>query len=277
MTKVGRLKLIFLAILVSVLYFKTFVWLGQVYRTDPENSHGFLIPLVLGYLIWSKRDVLKMAKSRPASWGVVLIVLAILLQILSFRAGVYITSVLSFIILVTGLILYLMGSELLKKLSFPVLYMFFLVPLPGLVQAILTFPMKIFASKVSAGILGAMGTPVLREGNVLVMPEYSFEVADACSGLRSMMALLALGALFAYFTQHTIFRKLLLFLLSVPIAIAANIFRIVVTCLIAYYVSTSIVEGFLHEFSGILVFMSAVVLLMATSKLMKLKVSGAKT
>ena len=266
-----RIKVIILALLTLVLYFNTFTWLGEVYRTDPENSHGFLIPFIIGYLIWNKikGGNLKETHHSSNSLGLVFIVVAVLLQIVSVRADIHITAIFSFIVLTTGVILYLLGKEFFKRLTFPIAYMFFLIPLPGLVQASLTFPMKLFASKVSSAVLRGLGLSVLREGNVINLPGYSFEVADACSGLRSIIALLALAALFAYFTQKTPAKRLVLFSLSIPIAIVANIFRVVVTCLVAYYVSQRIADGFLHEFSGILVFLAAVALLIVSSKILR--------
>jgi len=264
------LKAYLIVLLVILLYFNTFRWLYGVYRSDPESSHGFLVPPIIGYLIWSNRRKLRDFVPAPSSLGLALIVLGVLLQLVSVRSGVHIGSILSFIITVWGIVICFLGRSFFRKLRFPLIYMLFLIPLPGLVQASLTFPMKLFASKTSTGVMRALGLSVFREGNVIVLPNYSFEVADACSGLRSMTSLLALGALLAYFTQRGLLKRFLLFSLSVPVAIIANIVRIVATGLLAAYVSGKVATGFLHEFSGVLVFMVAIVLMIALGEGIKL-------
>ncbi len=263
---ISYLKAYLIVGLIGFFYLDTFQWLYKVYSEDPESSHGFLVPPIIGYLLWSKRRELSATASSPSSLGLALVAFGVLLQLVSVRSGVHISSVLSLITIVWGITICFFGKDFFKKFQFPLLYMFFLIPLPGLIQASLTFRMKLFASRVSTNIMRTFGLSLFREGNVIILSNYTFEVADACSGLRSMTSLLALGALLAYFTQENLLKKLVLFSLSIPVAIIANIVRIVVTGFLAAYVSEDIATGFLHEFSGILVFMVAIALMISFSE-----------
>ena len=263
-------KIAILTLLIGVFYSDTFAWLYEIWRDDPENSHGFLLLPILGFLVWRDRRKFTEVGYSSNALGLAVILCAVLLSLVGIRAQVSLVSIFAFVLLLFGLVLYLLGTDFVRKFSFPLIYSVFLIPMPGMFQASLTFPMKLFASKISAQLLRMSMIPVLREGNFIQLPNFSFEVADACSGLRSMMALLALGALYSYFFQKSLGKRLLLFLMSVPIAIAANIFRVALTGFLAYYISPKIAEGFLHEMSGILVFFVGIGLLIGCGKVVEL-------
>jgi exosortase len=145
-----------------------------------------------------------------------------------------------------------------------------MIPVPYIHYYAATFPLQVLGTKIAAGVLGIIGIPHLRQGNIIHLPDnYSLEVAEACSGMRSLVTLLALGALLAYWTQKYKWKAITLFLATIPIAIAANIFRICVTAIGAYGISRAVAEEFIHELSGTIVFMFSLVCLLILSSLLK--------
>jgi len=222
--------------------------------TDDNYSHGFLVPLVAGYFLWRRREEWRKTVFRytPAGWA--LVVLALGIFIIGTAGAEYFTVRCSLVFLFFGLAWTFGGRPILRLAWFPIAYLLFMIPVPYVVYYSATFPMQLLASKAAGVGLEIIGVPHRMQGNIILLPEYSLEVAEACSGLRSLVSLLALGAAYARLTQPTISWQLLLFVLTVPIALAANIFRVWVTALGAYAISPKVAEDFLHEFSGIIVF-----------------------
>ncbi len=236
---------------------------------DDNYSHGFLIPLISGYLIWQKREVLQNVEIRQNRWGLVLLGFGLALNILGSAAAEWYSVRFSMIPTLMGLVLYFGGSAMLRLVWFPIAFMVFAIPLPYTLFRTLTFPLQLFSTKVTHHLITAAGVPALRQGNILHLPGYSLEVVEACSGLRSMITLSALAAVFAYMTPGGPVRKLLLFSAAIPIAIVANIVRLLVTCLGALLISSSFAEGFLHEFSGVLVFLVGLTLFFMIGSLLE--------
>lgn len=247
--------------LLFALYGKVLVGLGLEWYSDPDYSHGFLVPILSAYFVWGSRQKLEALSVKPSVWGIGLLGVGLLMLLVgSIGAELYLQRV-SLIVVVAGLVLVLLGGEYLHSLSFPIAFLFFMVPLPTLVTNAVTFPLQLFASETAAFCLFKIGIPVLREGNLIMLPGTTLEVAEACSGLRSLQALLALGTVYAYFAQPVMWKRWVLVLLSVPIAIAANAFRVSATGVLAHYWGVELAEGFYHEFSGWLIFVVAFVLL----------------
>jgi exosortase len=169
----------------------------------------------------------------------------------------------SLIVVTAGLVLLLLGKSYLRALAFPIAFLLFMVPLPAIVVNTIAFPLQLFAAKTAAFCLFNFGIPVLREGNVIALAGTTLEVAEACSGIRSLQALLALGTVYAYFTQSSMWKRWTLVLLSIPIAIVANAFRVSGTGVLAHFWGPQAAEGFYHTFSGWLIFLVAFVLLLA--------------
>jgi len=262
---IGRAVLwtMLLAALLGVTYYEILLRLGLQWYADPDYSHGFLVPFLSAYLVWERREKLLALPVVSSLWGVgVLGFGLIMLLIGSVGAELYAQRT-SLIVVLAGLVLMVLGREFLRVLMFPIVFLLFMVPLPAIVVNAVSFPLQLFAAKTAVFCLYNFGIPVLREGNVIVLAGTTLEVAEACSGIRSLQALLALGTVFAYFSQRVMWKRWALVLLSIPIAIAANAFRVSGTGVLAHYFGIEAAEGFYHTFSGWLIFLVAFGLLLA--------------
>ena len=262
----NRMALLKFAIIIAslaILYFRVVQGLVSDWIHLPDFSHGFLIPLVSFYFIYEKRKELSVL-SPSGSWtGVVLLVFGILLLLLGNLATEYFTMRFSLLLVMGGIILYLLGKDYFKPLLFPLAFLIFMIPIPSILMDRITFPMQLFASKVAASALYLTGIPVLREGNVMLLANTSLEVAEACSGIRSLISLLALSVVFAYISQKATWKRVLLVLSTFPIAIIANAARVSGTGILAHYYGDKVAQGFFHGFSGWILFVVAFVCLFA--------------
>ncbi len=239
------------------------------WMNDPNYSHGLLVPIISGYFIWQERDKLGKLEVKPATSGILLIVFALLVLFAGVAAQEYFSKRASLVFLLAGIILFLMGWRWLKALALPVGFLFFMIPLPYIVYDAMAFPLKLFVAKFSVISLKLMGVVVWREGNIIMFPQTVLEVADACSGLRSLMSLLALGVALAVLSQDKTSRRVVLVLLTVPIAILTNMIRVIGTGFLAQYYGAAAAEGFFHEFAGMGVFVLAMVMLFVCSGVMR--------
>ena len=239
------------------------------WMNDPNYSHGLLVPIISGYFIWQERDKLGKLEVKPATSGILLIVFALLVLFAGVAAQEYFSKRASLVFLLAGIILFLMGWRWLKALALPVGFLFFMIPLPYIVYDALAFPLKLFVAKFSVISLKLMGVVVWREGNIIMFPQTVLEVADACSGLRSLMSLLALGVALAVLSQDKTSRRVVLVLLTVPIAILTNMIRVIGTGFLAQYYGAAAAEGFFHEFAGMGVFVLAMVMLFVCSGVLR--------
>jgi exosortase len=236
---------------------------------DPNYSHGLLVPLISLYFIWQQRQKLEKLEVRPTNSGILLILFALLVLFSGVAAQEYFSKRSSFVFLLAGIVLFQFGWQWLKALALPIGFLFFMIPLPYIVYDAMAFPLKLFVAKFSVISLKLMGVVVWREGNIIMFPQTVLEVADACSGLRSLMSLLALGVALAVFSQEKISRRVLLVLLTVPIAILTNMIRVIGTGFLAQYYGAAAAEGFFHEFAGMGVFVLAMLLLFVCSGILR--------
>lgn len=264
-------KIWILLALIVVVYLPVLYDLVIDWYTDSNYSHGFLIMPIALWLIWRKRKELAQTPTNRNSLGLIFIIGSLFLLIAGTAGAEYFTTRVSFVFLLFSISLYMFGWPFTRKIWFAFFFMLFMIPIPYVIYYSITFPMQLFASKVSTTILSAIGLPLLRQGNIIHIPNYSLEVAEACSGIRSLFSLLALGALYAYFTQPNKIKATILFLSTVPIAIAGNVFRITMTALAAHMISPKFAEGALHEISGLLVFMFSLILLVIFGAILKWK------
>ena len=251
-----HLPLILLSILLIGIYFQVIIELVVQWWDDPNYSHGFLIPLVSGFFVWKARKKLGTLPTQNSNWGLLVLVVGLGLYVVGTAAMEYFSVRFSMVVVVIGLVLYFGGKKFLKTLWFPLVFLAFMIPIPYVIYYSVTFPMQLFSSKLACGFLQLSGLSVMRQGNVIHLPNYSLEVIEACSGLRSLMTLSALGAAVAYMTQKSLVGGVIVFFSSIPIAIGANVFRLVITALGAFLISPKFAEGFLHEASGLVVFLS---------------------
>ncbi len=224
---------------------------------NQDNSHGFLVPLFAAFLVWEKRRTLRNTIIAPSWSGIALIAMGLIVLILGVFGSELFLSRVSLIILLAGLALCFGGGQLLKELRFALLVLLLAIPIPAIIYNQITFPLQILASKLASGLLTLpiFGVPVLREGNVIELPLMKLEVAEACSGIRSLMSLLTLSVFYGYFMEKSGWRRVALIIASIPIAIAANAMRILGTGLCVQYWDPDKAMGFFHEFSGLVIFM----------------------
>lgn len=242
------------------------------WATDENYSHGFLIPVISAYILWTKRGELA-AAARVGSGSALglLLCLGALATFVVGRAGAeFFLQRSSLVLLLLGLALWFWGWPVFRIALGPLAFLFFMVPLPYLIYDAIAFPLKLFAAKVATESLFYLGVPVFREGNIIHLASQTLEVADACSGIRSLVSLVALGVVYAYFTEPVLWKRVAIVVSTIPIAIASNVFRVAGTGLLAHHVGAEAAEGFFHTFSGWLVFVVAFVLLFAVGGALKL-------
>jgi exosortase len=267
--KQPRWQFAVLLILVGWLYAPILARLAQQWWSDPNFSHGFFVPLFSAFVIWQDRLRLAGIPRKPSTWGLPLIVIALVLLLLGvFGAELFLSRV-SLIALVAGLVIFFLGWGMFRAVLFPSLFLILMVPIPAIVLSQITFPLQILASKVAAWSLPLCGVPVLREGNVINLPAMPLEVADACSGIRSLLSLTTLAIMYGYLMETGVGIRIILALASIPIAVAANGFRIFGTGLLVQYWDPDKAEGFFHTFSGWLIFVVSLLMLFFLHQILK--------
>jgi len=231
--------------------------LVRQWANDDDYSHGFfVVPLAL-FFAWERREALKNAPWQPSAVGLAVLAASLLCYVAGqFGSELFLTRV-SFIGVLAGLVLFVAGTAHLKILAFPIAFLLLMVPLPAIIFNRIAFPLQILASQVGETVIAASGIPVLREGNVLWLPGRALEVAEACSGIRSLMSLLMLAIVLGYFTEPRKGVRVLIVLAAIPIAVLANATRVAGTGLFSYWISPAAAEGFFHTFSGWIMFVVA--------------------
>ncbi len=230
-------------------------WLG-----DPNYSHGLLVPLVSAWFLREIWPQLRAAPVRPSAWGFVLALAGLMLLAAGMFVGELFSSRVSSLVLAAGMILALFGGRVLRLLSLPLGFLIFMVPLPYTVYDALALPLKGLVSRMAAAGINLCGLPVLREGNMILFPNLSLEVVEACSGLRSLTSLVALGTAYAFLFLKAPWQRVVLIAATVPIAVFANVLRVFVTGLLARHMGARAAEGFFHNFAGLAVFGTALAL-----------------
>lgn len=253
-----------------IVYVPTVVLLSEAIWPKSEYAHGPIVFLIIVWLFWRSRDVLYTTKDTPSiRSGTLLLVFGCLLYALGRSQSILIFEVGSAIPVLAGILLLTNGVAALKKLWFPIVFLVFLIPLPGLLIDALTGPLKQYVSIIVNEMLYLAGYPIARTGVVLTIGPYQLLIADACSGLNSMYALTALGFLYAYLKQNVSKLHIALLLLSIlPIAFATNIARVTVLSLLTYYFGDAAGQGFSHDFAAAAEFVIALVLLFTVDALL---------
>ena len=254
-------KTVVLLALVGWLYVPILVPLVKQWWSDPNFSHGFFVPLFVGFLLWQDRDRLAAVPQAPSSWGLPFIIVGLLTLLLGVFGAELFFSRVSLVLLIGGLVIFFLGWKMLRAVLFPLLFLILMIPIPTIILNQITLPLQILASKLAAWSLPLCGVPVLREGNIINLPAMPLEVADACSGIRSLLSLTTLAVMYGYLLETRVWLRVALALASVPIAVAANGFRIFGTGLLVQYWDPDKAQGFFHEFSGWLIFVVSLLLL----------------
>jgi exosortase D (VPLPA-CTERM-specific) len=237
---------------------------------DPNFSHGIFVPIFTLYVLWEDRKRLKSIDPAPSWAGLPLVFIALLMLVLGVLGVELFTSRVSLLVLLAGLIILTRGWEFFRQVLFPWAFLILMIPLPTLILQKFTFPLQMFASKLSTLMLQLVGVPVLREGNVIILAAMPLEVAEACSGLRSLLSLVTLAIIYGYLMEKRNWVRVVLACAAIPIAVFANSFRIFGTGLIVQYWDPDKAEGFYHEFQGWLVFVVSLLLLFTVHRLISL-------
>jgi len=270
MKKQQLMKIIILSILTLIAYIPSFIWMVDRWTVaDTYYSHGFLVPLISGFIVWLKREKLAKLKISPSNSGWLLLGPSVLIYLISALLRINFSAALSLIPVLAGLVLLFLGKKHLKELMFPLSFLFFMIPLPSVAIVNLSFKLKIFAAQMSAFIINRVGVPAIREGSVIRTMHSYLVVEDPCSGIRSLIALIALGALMAYFSDIPKVKKAILFLSSIPIAIGTNVIRIVALSLASEMYGAKFATGWFHNTMGVLVFVFAFVGLALVGKVLE--------
>jgi exosortase len=229
--------------------------------TDSDFSHGFFVPLFSAFVLWQEHRRLSEIIRKPSWSGLVLLAFALCLLIVGQLGAELFLARVSMLVLIAGLVVLFAGWSLFRAVLFPWAFLLLMIPIPTLVFNKITFPLQLLASRIAADVLPLLGVPVLREGNVIHLPSMALNVAEACSGIRSLMSLVCLAIIYGYLMERRIVVRWALALISLPIAVAANSARIVGAGLVVQYWDPEKAQGFYHIFEGWLVFVVCLVLL----------------
>jgi exosortase len=257
-----------LVLLTGWLYFHVILHLASQWWKDPNFSHGFFVPLFSLFLIWQDRERLSRMRAVPSFWGLPILVLAVAVLLLGVSGAELFLSRFSLLLVIAGLVIFFQGWDFFRAVLFPWAFLLLMIPLPAIIFNQITFPLQLLASKVAAAVLPLAGVPVLREGNIINLPAMPLEVAEACSGIRSLLSLATLAIIYGYLMEKRVWVRVVLALASIPIAVAANSFRIVGTGLLVQYWDPDKAQGFFHEFSGWLVFVVSLLMLYLVHKIL---------
>jgi exosortase len=253
---------------IGVLYYQIFTGLFDDWSNNDNYSHGFFIPVISVYMVYSLRGKLRALAIQPSSWGLLILIIGMVQLLVAKTGSEFFLQRTSLIPILLGMILFCLGSAYTKKLLLPICYLLFMIPLPAIIWNKIAFPMQLFATGLTESVIRLIGISVFREGNILHLAETSLEVIDACSGLRSLITMFSLSAAFAWFSDFSLSRKWVLFLMAAPIAIFSNIIRLTSTAVLASRYGSEVAQGFLHEFSGFLTFFIGLVMLITISAML---------
>jgi exosortase len=268
----GTLRLASISAVVGafvLLYGRVLAELARIWVHDENYSHGLVVLPVIGYLVWQRRARLAATELRPSAAGLGMIAVSLAVLLVGTAGVEFFLMRTSAIGVLVGIVVFLGGWPLVRVLLFPLALTAFLIPLPPVVFYQIAFPLQLMATKFGVLALELVRIPVLREGNVIALAHTTLEVTEACSGIRSLLALFALAVMYGYFADSRSFPRFLIALSSIPIAIMANGLRIAGTGIAAHYIGPSVATGFFHAFSGWTIFMTSFVMLMAVSNAVK--------
>ncbi|MCZ6678617.1 MAG: EpsI family protein [Candidatus Poribacteria bacterium] len=259
--------------LLAVIYYPTFDWFWlRWFRDESYYSHGVLIPVITGFLIWRERNRIRQTPLQMDNFGLLILVAGLFIQLFSAWTRIHFISGFSLLIVLTGLIWYLFGRGLTRVIWFPLFFLVFMVPMPLDLISKLTLQLKLVAASLGSSLVNLLGTPNFREGSIIYLPNTTVTVDAPCSGLKSLITFLAMGSLYAYIVNHAPLRRWILVLLCVPIAIFANLVRVVLILIISNRFGNSIItDDFLHKGFGLLVFVVGLICFFLVAKLLKLE------
>lgn len=268
------MKMIVLLVLWGAVFIPVYPELVRDWLSHSDNSHGFIVPLMVGYFIWQRKDQMVIEQISFSWVGGVILFLSLLLYEISYAGDAAFLSRLALVLSLFGIIWFNLGTRLIKILAFPIFFLLFMIPVPYSFMSLVSLPLQLAATKISAQVINVCSIPVYREGNMLYFVATQLEVAEACSGIRSIMTLLMLAIAFASMMRDGWVNKLLLVASAIPVAMLANIIRISGTGILAHFYGDKVARGFLHEFSGLAIFAFGFVVLLGIYTLINRKGCG---
>lgn len=258
-----------IGILLAWLYAPILFHLVRQWVDDPNYSHGFLVPAFAIFVLIRERSRLAALDSQPSGWGFFILASGLAMLTAGVLGAELFLSRASLLVVTAGLIVFFAGWRCLRAVLFPWAFLFLMIPIPAILLSRITFPLQILASKIAGTLLPVLGVPVFREGNIINLPAMPLEVAEACSGIRSLLSLVTLTIIYGFLTEKRPRTRVALALAAIPIAVGANSIRIVVTGMLAEYWNTSKAQGFFHSFSGWVIFLVSIGILTSLDRLFR--------
>lgn len=257
---------------IFALYVPTYYSLfNGVWNTD-DQRHGPIVLMVILFLFWQNRDYL-IQNNNNSTWpklGSASLIIGLLFYVVGRSQDIVLLDIGSQIFVLSGIFLLTRGMSVLKAMWFPLFFILFMIPLPGVLISAVTMPMKMAVSYVAEHILFWFGYPIARTGVILQIGQYQLLVADACAGMHTLISLEALGLLYLNLVKHdSLFRNITLAILIIPISFAANVIRVIVLTLVTYYFGDAAGQGFVHGFAGMVLFVVALILIMSVDSILQ--------
>ena len=235
--------------LLVLAYLPILIRMATQWTNDDDMGHGFFVPAIAGYIAWCRREELLATEAKASYLGLLVMLWAVVQMALGILGAELFLQRSAFVGSIWGAVLLLGGWPYVKKLALPLLMLPLMVPIPAVIYNNITFPLQLFASAVAENVLSLLGIPVLRDGNVLDLANQKLSVVEACSGIRSLLSLTFLSLVYGYFSEERLWVKWAIFLASIPIAVAANAFRVSATGVLSEY-NPELAQGFFHTLEG---------------------------
>jgi len=258
-----------LAVLIGWLYFPILSRLAVQWHNDPNYSLGPLVPIFSMWVLWRDRSRLFRVAPQPSGWGFFILIAGMGTLVVGVLGSELFLSRFSLLLVLAGLVVFFVGWRCFRIVLFPWAFLLLMIPIPAIILTRVTFPLQILASSIAGTILQFLGVPVFREGNIINLPNLQLEVAEACSGIRSLLSLTTIAIIYGFLSDTRTHVRLVLALASVPIAVAANSLRIVITGLLVQHWDKNKALGFFHEFSGWVIFLLSLALLVGLHRLLR--------
>jgi len=267
--RLHRWPLLIVAAAIVLLYAANFAKLFSDWSVDENYSHGFFVPVAFFWMLWRQRHKLGSTKVLPRAWGIIIVLVALLQLAAGTLGAENFVAHSSLLVLLCGITLFLFGTEMLRLVAFPIAWLLFMIPLPSIIFYSITFPLQLLASKLAVVMLDVLRVPTVCEGNVLYLANFTAGVAEACSGIRSLISMLAFAVLMGYLLNMSVRSRWILAIAAGPIALGMNAARVAGTGLVGNYWGAQWAGGFFHTFSGWVLFLGCLGLMLLVVRILQ--------
>lgn len=252
-----------------IVFYPVLLQLVSLWMNSDDNSYGAFVIPISAYIIWLKKETLQKLPVKPSNWGLPWVVLSILMYSIANYADILTLKPFTMVLTLSGMVLYLFGVSIFKELIFPLFFLFFLVPVPTQIYSALTIPLQLLVTRVSVFAASILDISVLREGNIIHLPNKSFQVVQACSGLRSLVSIITLSTVFGYLTLRMNVLRSILCLSAIPVAVFVNILRVFLMVILFHYLHIDLAENdTVHSLYGALIFILALILIVIIKRIL---------